>query len=357
MSFQKSVLFLREDPPSDGGGGTLTPASSKGFYDNPDLPDDNVPPIPPVVPPVVPPPSEPPVTPPVTTPPVVPPAVPTPTLPVDWRKEVKAADHKEVLKELGYNDFAIDLLEYGKKTGDYTPYLEAKTVDYTKMTPEELVRLEIKIANPGMSEKALNFKINKELSDKYFTDRTAYPETSDEAEFGSEQLRLDGEKLRTQFIEKQQSFKPPESKVDTEAAEKAVQLQQQREQMGNLVLNNEVTVALKTAKSIAFGEGENSFNFPLPNIEQLVANVQSLLANSEHADLTGVDLKKLYKNLAINYDPDGFLDLYGKHMRALEFKKIQDELTNAAPPPDGSGTPPATPTGENKGFYDNIGKT
>lgn len=352
MSFQKSVLFLREDPPPDAGGG-------KGFYDEPAPPSDSEPPAPP-------PPADPvPPVPPAATPPVVPPTEPPPPttpppatpLPSDWRKEVKTADHKEVLKEMGYDDFAIDLLAYGKKTGDYTPYLEAKTVDYTVMTPEQLIKMEMRVANKGMSERALEIKFNKEFSSKYCTDRTVYPADSDEAILGEEQLKLDTERLRAQFIEKQQSFKAPEPKPDTAAAQRTAQMQQQREQVSNLILTNEATTALKAAKSLTFTfEGEDSFNFEVPDVDSLVVNMQSLLANGERADLNGVDLKNLYKSMVIGSDPAKFLDLYGKHMRALEYKKLQNELTNATPPPDGGTPPPPNAPVQNKGFYDNIGK-
>ena len=44
----------------------------------------------------------------------------------DWRTALKQADPKEVLKELGYDDFTLEFAEFRKNGGDPYAYLEAK---------------------------------------------------------------------------------------------------------------------------------------------------------------------------------------------------------------------------------------
>jgi len=276
----------------------------------------------------------------VETPAATPAAEVTPPAQFDWKKEIENIDRRELLKAKGLDDFAIDLIEYREKTGDLTPYLEVKTVDYTKMSPEELLKSDMRKQNPGMSDKALNFKLTKELNEKYFLDRETYPEGSEEAEFGQEQLRLDAEKLRQGFIENQSKFKAPEVQPDTAAIQREAALQQQREQLKASVVSNEVTQALKTQKSITFGQGEESFNYPVENIDAIIENAKDVLVNSGRTDLNGVDLKEFYEALVIAQNKNQFLDAYGKHREALAHKKFQSTLQNITPATGEQSIPP-----------------
>lgn len=364
MSFPKTVLFFREDtPPDGGGGGADAPPASKGFYPEAIIDvyapaADDVPPVVPT-PPADTPPATPPVEPP-TVPPVTPPVIPAPAtppspLPVDWKEAIKDADWKEVMKAKGFDDFAIKLMDYGKTTGNYTPFLEATTVDYTKLSNEQLIRLQAQQAeeNKGMSEKAFNFKFNKDFKDKYFLDREVHAEDSEEAEFGQELLRLDGERLKAQFIEKQQNFKAPEVKPDADAAQREAQQQQLRTQINNQVANDPATVALKTQNTISFGEGEDSFNYPVTDIESVIANTQALIANSGQTQVSSAELKKIYSSMIVGRDLENFIDLYGKHINTIALRKFQAEIGNITPVNDGTVVIP--PPVADKGFYPNRG--
>ncbi len=268
----------------------------------------------------------------------------------DWKKEIKNIDRKELfaelglkkedyLREAGLDDFELGLLDYKSKTGDLTPYLEAKTVDYTKLSAEDILKLEMKKANLGISEKALNIKFNKELAEKYYLDREVYPEGSDEAELGQELLRLDSERTRKAFIEEQSKFKAPEPKPDTAAQEREAAMQQQREKVSMFLTNHAATANLKTQKSITIGEGEESFNYPIEDVEGLVGTVNEWLA-SNNPDLKGVDVDSLYLSVIAGADPKNFLKAYRNHISAVEKKKIQTELGNETPTTSNQSAPP-----------------
>lgn len=274
--------------------------------------------------------------------------IPIPTTPIieapvyDWKKELKAVDRKDVLKELGLDEFTIGMLDYKDKAGDLNPYLEVKSVDYSKMAQEDILKVDMRKANPGMSEKALNFKFNKELNAKYYLDRDEYPEDSDEAEYGQEQLRLDSESKRKELIAYQQQFKAPEVQPDVATTQREAAEQVARDTKGKAVLANEHTTALTQSKSIQFGDGEESFTYPIADVDDIVDKAMFSLMNSD-TDLKDVDLKDFYKVLAIGKDLKGFLSAYGGHQRALEHKKFQSEMQNITPKNDGTAaSPPPT---------------
>lgn len=292
---------------------------------------------------------------PVATPEVAPvPEVAKPTTPattpekpaevtaVDWKAALKTADKWEALKELGYNSFAIDALKYYERTGSLAEYAEVKSVDYNKMTPEQLIRLDFKKKNPGLSEKTLNFKFDKELSEKYYLNREDYPENSEEAEIGQELLRVDAEQRRKEFIAGQEQFKAPEPTPDLDATKREADLQQQRAALGSAVMNNEATINLQKAKTIVYGEGEESFNYPVTDVQPLVDAALNTILNSGRTDLTGVNLDVFYKQLAYGKDPVAFETAFAKHHQAIGKKQFQTELQNVTPPnPQGTNQPAA----------------
>lgn len=352
MSFQKQVLLYRDGdaeptPAATSVDEKLTALFGNGYRGADVVDDDPEPPAP--TPPANPEPpapaaTEPPANPSNPEPPTPPaPAAAEPAKPEgvsykDWKEALKAgADKYEVLKELGYDDFVIDMLKYKDTVGDLTPYLEVKTVDYTKMSPEELLMLDLKKSNPGMIEAALRFKFNKEFSEKYYTDRDLYPESSDEATYGAEQLRLDAENKRKQFIEEQGKFKAPEPKPDTSQTEREAALQQQREQISTGIMNDPATKAVIEGKVITFGEGEESFKHPIQDAQALIDAAASFALSQNMKEFTGAPLQKFFKSIAMAQDPDGFEANYAKHIHAVAHKKFQSELQNVSqPPPPGA---------------------
>lgn len=251
----------------------------------------------------------------------------------DWKKELKGLERKEVLKELGLDDFEIGMLDYRAKTGDLSPYLEVKTVDYSKLNDEQILKLDMKKQYPGLTEASLNFQFNREQREKYFLDREEYPEDSDEAKFGQERLRLDADKKRKEFIEQQESFKAPEKAPDTAQLQREADEQKRQANLKDAVLNNEATISFTQQKALKFGEGEESFNYPVDNVDDVVSNALNVITNSDRENLDGLSLNDFFKGIAVAANLPAFLDAYGKHHQALGHKKVQDEMQNISPKP------------------------
>lgn len=250
----------------------------------------------------------------------------------DWKATIKGVDKYEALEALGYDKFSINLLKYREKTGNVTPYLEVKSVDYEKMSPEQIMKVSLQKSNPGMSVKALEFKFNKELREKYYLDRDDYPENSDEAIYGEEQMRLDAEQQRKALIAEQNDFKAPEVSADLQDTAKQAQLQQQRAEIGNKVVSDDATVKLKESKALTFGKGEASFSYPIPDVQGLIDTALSTILSSGRTDLNGVNIGVFYKQLAYGQDPEAFEREFAKHHQAIGRKGVQSGLQNIAPP-------------------------
>jgi hypothetical protein len=258
----------------------------------------------------------------------------------DWKKVLKDnnPDKYEVLKELGYDDWTIGMIKYKDQTGSVDPYVQVKSVDYTKMTPEQLVRLRLQKENEGMSEKALNFKIKNELNEKYYLNRQDYPEDSDEAVYGQEQLRLDGEKQRKAYIEEQNKFKAPEPQPDLDATKREADLQRQRAALGDTVMNNPATTNLLTKKGLTFGEGKESFYYPIENPKSIVDLALNTILNSGINDLSKLNMDDFLGNLAFGQNKKAIIQGLIDQGKALGKKSVQDELGNITPP-EGDGQP------------------
>jgi hypothetical protein len=95
-------------------------------------------------------------------------------------------------------------------------------------------------------------------------------------------------------------------------------------------MNNEATKSLQTSKSVVFGEGEASFNYPT-DTQALVDSALNTILNSGRTDLNGVDMNVFYQTLAFGANPKGFMEAYSKHLSAVAKDKLQREMGNITP--------------------------
>jgi hypothetical protein len=186
----------------------------------------------------------------------------------DWKTVLSNVDKREVLKAAGLDDFDIDLIEYRKSTGDLTPYLEAKTVNYKDMPADEIMRRDLQLKYPGISAKALDFKFNEEVIKKYNLDSTIYSE--DEVAIGKELLEFDANQKRQQFIENQAKFKAPERQPDNSAELARQQQEQERQAYNQSIQQHPVTQALLSNKRLVLDGGAEKFNYEVADANEAV---------------------------------------------------------------------------------------
>lgn len=232
---------------------------------------------------------------------------------------------QEISKENPYSwldndDFARGAVEYYKSTGDLTPYLEAKTVDWTKVSDMELVVNQIKSRFEGFEGEHLERAIQEELSKQFNYD----PEEEDEQErdYVMKKIGLAAEKIRKEKIESQSKFAAPDRSAE------ATKIEQEWYQK---VAANEATKKLESTGKLTFQFGDESFFYEV-DPQQVV---QAAKDNTTFWELfktddpnNTVDLAKYYMTVAFAKDPNAFFRAAATYGKNLGKETILDTVTN-----------------------------
>jgi hypothetical protein len=279
---------------------------------------------------------------------------------IDWKEELKKANPKDILKELGYDDFVAEFAEFRKNGGDAYKYLEAKAFDWETVNHQDLVLDELKLQYPHLADD----KIEKLYQAKYKLSEYA---SEEDKEVGLIQLEADAELIRQKRIVEQKAFQIPDvarsqEAIDTqnrmaEQQEMQAQQAQQVQQALQFFKEHEATKNLMESKRVAIDLGDNGkFNFTVDKPENLMAVAldsekwqRAIAVNPQEADPSKLipDVAKLQKIALVALNPNYEKDLvnYGK---SLGLKTIVEEGQNARRP---VGSTPAQP---NESFAEAI---
>jgi hypothetical protein len=266
----------------------------------------------------------------------------------DWKEQLKNSDPKEILKELGYDEFVADFAEFRKNGGDAYKFLEAKAFDWNNVSHTDLVFDELKLQYPNLTDD----KIEKLYQARYKQTEFAADE---DREVGLIQLEADAELVRQKRIQEQQQFRIPEvsrpQEVDNQLqyAEQERLLAEQQQQVLQFFREHDATKSLIESKRVAIDLGDNGkFNFNIDKPENLMAVAldgekwqRAISVNPQEADPAKLipDVAKLQKIALVALNPNYEKDLvnYGK---SLGLKAIIEEGQNARRP---VGSAPAQP--------------
>jgi hypothetical protein len=266
----------------------------------------------------------------------------------DWKEELKKSNPKDILKELGYDEFVADFAEFRKNGGDAYKFLEAKAFDWNNVSHTDLVFDELKLQYPNLTDD----KIEKLYQARYKQTEFAADE---DKEVGLIQLEADAELVRQKRIHEQQQFRIPEvsrpQEVDNQLqyAEQERLLAEQQQQVLQFFREHDATKSLIESKRVAIDLGDNGkFNFNIDKPENLMAVAldgekwqRAISVNPQEADPAKLipDVAKLQKIALVALNPNYEKDLvnYGK---SLGLKAIIEEGQNARRP---VGSAPAQP--------------
>lgn len=231
------------------------------------------------------------------------------------------------------DDFIKGAVEYYEKTGDLTPYLQAKTIDFNQMADEDVMRRDLREQYPDVSEKAFEKLFKQQVVDKFKLDPDQWEE--DDIDLGKELLKSEASKLRAKYQEWQNGFKAPEretneSQIDTSAED----AQRALEEFAEKTKSSEATKALIESKRIAIKTGDGEFNFEISDPNQLLEmTIDNSKFFTQFVGAEGnLDYAKWYKTTAYAQNPEMFeksLINYGKTLGREEItKEIKNPSTN-----------------------------
>jgi len=274
----------------------------------------------------------------------------------DWKEELKKANPKDILKELGYDDFLAEFAEYRKNGGDAYKYLEARAFDWDTVSHQDLILDELKSQYPHLTED----KVERLYQAKYKQSDMA---SDDDREVGLIQLEADAELVRQKRVTEQRQFQIPEPARMQEANTQAMYEEQrkleidQSQKIIQFFQEHEATKNLYQSKRVAIDLGDNGkFNFNIDKPENLMSVAldsekwqRAISVNPQEADVSKLipDVAKLQKIALVAMNPNYERDLvnYGK---SLGLKAIVEEGQNARRP---IGNTPAQP---NESFSEAI---
>ena len=249
----------------------------------------------------------------------------------DWKAEVKKVPFEEALKELGLDEFEIGLLKYRKETGDLTPYLEAKTVDYSKLSDEQIMRRDLRSQYKELSDDEFELLYQDEVSDRFKLDPDVYDES--QIKIGQLKLKVEANKVRQRLAEEQSKFKAPEKQKEVSNEPDYAEL---AANWTKVVNGNEATKALLESKRLVLG-GKDSFNYEVENPQSAI---DAVLDNTKFWDLftteTGHDLGKFYKVAVYANNMEKYEKSLIDYGKSLGRKAVDNELKNPSKPDAGS---------------------
>jgi len=263
---------------------------------------------------------------------------------IDWREVLKKQPENEVLQAIGLDEKMINFLSRWKGGEDLKDYLEAISIDYTKMSPEEVLRRQLSRDYRSLSTEDFEEVYKMMVTEKYKLD----PDLFDEKEVrrGRLMLGIEADKVRQEFIKQQQDLllsKPPApgpSIAEQEAQAQQQQRQQEFETYKGLVNNHEQTKQLLSTKLLKIGEGDKAFNLEVANpneVLDLLYDPGKWAQKLWNEDGTPNIRKQLLLG-AIAYDDQAFFSNWAKHYEMLGAKNVTEKIQNASEPTPGTTT-------------------
>lgn len=254
----------------------------------------------------------------------------------NWKDEIKKIDRKELMSELGFDSFALELDQHIKGGGQPLDYLQARAIDYTKIGDDALLKDSLRKEYPNLSPAQIDLMFNR----KYNVPEDA---SDEDREFYTAQLQADAYKVRQTKIAEQQRFKISETPIPQkdEAYEQWKQNKEQQvqkvEQVNNFYLNHPATKSLHESKRVTLnlGDGVAPFNFNIDKPEMITnfwTDDGSIFRKLTTTPQGEPDMVRQQKISLFSYNPDKYTqEIFNYGLRCGQ-QKLVEEGQNAQKP-------------------------
>ena len=233
------------------------------------------------------------------------------------------AEMVKLAKEIAGNQKMKAFYENWLNKGDVTSYLKAVTTDFSKMKPEEVMRHQLREANPDLDEKQLGILFKKKVTERYKQDPELY--SADEIEEGYVEMMADVKPMRQSLQAEQEKLflpTPPEKEPPVDiAAEQAQKKEEAIQEVKRMIVADPLYREVLQNKKLTIGEGESAYHFPMKDPEAALSvlydEVQMSSKLFDESDLPIMETqlilaailqegpKKFFKNLAKHYQSIG----------------------------------------------------
>lgn len=278
----------------------------------------------------------------------------------DWKEFVKKPEHRKEVhtlleideealklsKDLAQDEFVKKLVSYRKEHGNVTPFIEAATRDWDKISPENLIMDDLKKQyshlTPDKAEKLAKSDYNQRFVYKDDPDLSE-EENRELAELTSLKLESESAKIRSLRQTEQKNFLDSVKPVDINAMieqkvkEKLGADQTEVQEFHKSVEASPFLSKLNSEKKLVFGEGENSFNY---TVNPATIKEQTLDTNKFYGlfwENDQFNFEKWAKVVAYANDMEGMDAAKSNYYRSLGTGKVVEELENVKDKTDQTG--------------------
>ncbi len=242
--------------------------------------------------------------------------------PTEQPKEQPASDDDAAKRK----EYADKIASYYLEHGDLKPFLEAFSTDYSTLSPEEVLRIDLKKQYPQLSSERLDRLFTKQVLEKFMQIEGVFEE--EDVALGSELMKAEADKVRARLISEQQSYLQPVTRVEDKSKEQ----EEIKNKWSSYVTESQFVKDLSESKRVAIKIGDDELSVSV-NPEELVAQtIQDEKFFSKFFDEKGqLDWQKWAKVVAYANDMEGYEQTLVNHGKAVGSKSvIEGDLKNSS---------------------------
>lgn len=234
--------------------------------------------------------------------------------------EVNEVLNKPATETPKYDEFLQKVIDKYQADGSLEDFFKAYSVDYDKLSDEEIIKRDFFAKNSDLSQKAVNKLWEKELA-KYKLDPDENDE--DEIEIATEMMKREASKLRESGKEYQKQYIQPQRAAQKTSVEDLVKT----------VHSLPEAQGIKAKKSISFNVGDSVINYGIEDVDGAL----TLMADEEKFGALFLEngrpnVEKWVRMVEFAKNEDRIIKTAYDQGKAAGMKELEKEIKNPSLP-------------------------